>query len=251
MRQFELEDAITTVIDRRRDAGATGHVEPNWLVLEAPATGPAPDPLEPRDDGPGLWKAVSWAGRPLCVFEVPMAAFQGIEGPDEAAALTAACLDWAWAAAAGERPAGWVCPGLEEILRAMPDGRLGLVAGAFAARVEVLVDAGAGRLALRCIVAPAPDRRMGETRRILLRAVLLETQDRWRMVRAGAVAGPEGPAPSLTVDLSGAPADLLPGLLACGLDALHAAVLRLAGPVTLLSDPHAASVALDRAPCAV
>jgi hypothetical protein len=40
-------------------------------------------------------------------------------------------------------------------------------------------------------------------------------------------------------------------LLACGLDALRAAVIRLADPVTLLTDRNVASAALDHAPCAV
>jgi hypothetical protein len=248
MSLFQLEDILTTAKDRRHRAGATCRVESGWLVLEAAFAGAVPDPLEPYDGGPGLWKVVLGAGGPRRVFEVPVAAFHDVEVPDQAAALVDAFLNWGFASAAGETPAEWVCPGSEEALRAMPAGRLGLVAGAFAARVEVLANADTGRLALRCIVLPAPDSRMCETRRILLRAVLLETQDRWRMIRAEAVAGPEGPAPALTVDLTGAPPELLPGLLACGLDVLRAAVLRLADPVTLLSDPHAASMVLDRAP---
>jgi hypothetical protein len=248
MSPFKLEDMLNAVKERRHCSGAACRLEPGWLVMEAAVAGPVPDPLEPHDGGPGPWKVVLCADGPRRVFEVPAAAFPGVEDPDEAAVLVDACLDWAFASAAGETPAEWVCPGPDEALRAMPARRLGLVAGSFASRIEVLANADTGRLALRCIVLPAPDSRMGETRKILLRAILLETQDRWRMVRAEAVAGPEGPAPALTVDLTGAPPELLPGLLACGLDVLRAAVLRLADPVTLLSDPHAASMALDRAP---
>src|SRR5262249_10701591 len=109
MDPFELSAAIAAHSGRL--GGRVRYwVEGAWLVLET-AADRTPDPLASDDGGPGLWKVVSDAGGPRRAFEVPLAAFPGLDNPEDVGALVSACVDWALATSTGEMPTGWAAPG--------------------------------------------------------------------------------------------------------------------------------------------
>lgn len=243
-----------------RHNGVSFATEGAWAVLRAtaPATG---DPLADLWGQPGPWKAVSGSHLHLAhsrhvrsedvtprrfrrVFEVPLSLLVEGEGDDGGDALDAgrgvsplgALVAWGLATLEGRCPPGWQTPSREEVEARLAPGALTVQCGAHARQGQVVADG--GRLALRMPILARRPAGLSECRLSWLRQVLLDAQDRWRLVRVGPVPdGPESPVEA-EVDLTGAPPLLLDGLAAVAATALRCAVSWVVGPCAFLA--HAA-----------
>ena len=242
-----------------------------WAVLRttAAATG---DPLAAQWGQAGLWKAVSSVGtrrqRPAGsagegarggryrrIFELPLAALVERDVDDDAVegrAVSAfeAAVAWGLATLDGQCPVGWRAPARAEVERHVPPGALTVRSGAHARQGEVVADG--DRLALRMTILARLPVGLSECRLSWLRQVLLDAQDRWRLVR---LAGGDGPVEA-EVDLTGAPPWLLEGLVPVAAAALRNAVAWVVGPCAFLAhaveEPRALAMCLaGKAPGAV
>jgi hypothetical protein len=213
------------------------HQSARWATF---LTGPIESPkiLDP-DPGLGLWKRLPGdvPGSVRLGFDLPLSAVHsqpedGLgEGPND---LMAECLEWAEATLGGEVPATWELPDRAEVESWIGKGRLTVHAGAFVRQGSlILAD---GRLALRIPIVTADLDRVSAARRSQLVSLLEDAQARWRLVRLRADLGADFAKVVAEVDLTGAPAGVLPGMVACGLDGLRWVALWLMVSAGLLAD---------------
>jgi hypothetical protein len=220
--------------------------EGGWSVVRAARPAADADPLQGQLGQPGLWKWASEAGGAgtTRVFDLPpLAAGSGeADAEDERTRLTA-CLDWAVATSHGHLPDGWQPPPRADVDAWAPPLALTVQAGALVRQASVVY--GPGRLALTCPVLTRLPEALPPERRAWLRELLVEAQDRWRMVRLGFAGEPAAPAVLAEVDLSGCPAEVVENVFRAGLAALRWVVEWLARPADFLADAARPSRALE------
>ncbi len=218
--------------------------EGGWAVVRSAKPAADADPLEGQLGRPGLWKCVRDADGAglLRVFDLPRLpdAPEETDGEGERAPL-AACLEWAAATSHGRLPEGWQPPPRAEVNAWAPPAALTVQAGALVRQASVVY--APDRLALTCPVLTRVPEALPEARRAWLRELLVEAQDRWRMVRVG-FAG-EAPAVLAEVDLSGCPPEVVESVFRAGLAALRWVVEWLARPADFLADAALPSRALE------
>jgi hypothetical protein len=196
---------------------------------------PRADEIDPlaQLDRPGLWKRVTSARLPRCVFEVPLcvvdevgaacadsdsngdARFVGLEHLIEAAQATKN----------GRAPTGWTAPADGELAAMVPADLLTVQCAEVASQGRVTRSD--DRLAVEFPIATAIPKTLAAPRRKKLAAVLVEANDNWRMVRVGLRDGAtaENTLDAIAqLDLTGMPHASIEPLLRYGIDALHHAV---------------------------
>ncbi len=220
-----------------------------WFRIEDRSVRAAGDPLSASLGRPGLWKALVGDHDTVVadVFEIPASVLDAAaanEGAGEGrAAIVAAARDWARATRPGGTISGWRAPDREDVEFFLPSGAL-------LARCEGSPRQGGivredGRLALVFPVLPRLAADLSSARREWLRALLLDAQNNWRLVRIGVAATGETLA---EVDLTGAPHAIVEPLVVAAADALRCVVEWLEPTVGLLADRTLASRALESAP---
>jgi hypothetical protein len=229
--------------DEYRCNGAVYRVEGRWSALRSAQPVPAADPLVDQLGKPGLWK---WArdangAGAVRVFDLPPLA-SGPDAEDEGSPLSA-CLEWALGTAHGRVPDGWQPPPRVQVDGWAPPAALTVHAGTLVRQATVVH--GPGRLALTCPVLTRVPEGLPPARRAWLRELLIEAQDRWRMVRVGFGGEASAPAVLAEVDLSGSPPEVAECLFGAGLTALRWVVEWLARPADFLADAARPSRALE------
>jgi len=212
--------------------------EGDWLALVDLT--PLPDGPRPSGlGGPGLWRIVQDGAALRRVHDLPQ--LRGAEGAPSAEEFTR-LLEWASATFASERAGAWTPPPREEVESWLTPARLSVRSGSLLARGELVHEP--RRLALvfpDLVVAPA---NLSPARREWLDGLLLDAQQRWRLVRFGIDADTR--RVQAEVDLSGIPAAWARPFLQLSLEALAWAVEWLLSPLSFLVDPSASSEALER-----
>jgi hypothetical protein len=232
--------------DELRCNGTAFRFESGWSALRSAHPDDAADPLVGQLGQPGLWK---WARDGngagfVRVFDLPPLALgrDGADAEDEGSPLSA-CLEWALATAHGRLPDGWGPPPRAEVDGWAPPAALTVQAGPLVRQATVAH--GPGRLALTCPLLTRVPEALPPARRAWLRELLLDGQDRWRMVRLGLSGEPHAPAVLAEVDLSGCPPEVAECLFGAGLAALRWVVEWLARPIDFLADAARPSRALE------
>ena len=223
-------------------------VRPNrtWCTFERRA-GAAMDPLQ-QPSRPGLWKLVgSPRSESLCwEFHLPFRLFSGdriLPALGEETSPFLASAEWAIRTSTGEPVPGWAPPDRAEIERWIPEGAWSLQCGPFV-RQGSLIHA-PERLAVRFPVVHHLPPVLPASRRDWLIKTLLDSQNRWYMVRLRMNDVPGQPVVEAEVDLSGAPSSILEELFRFSLDALRWVVSWLLWPVAFLADPSVTCRALE------
>jgi hypothetical protein len=212
-----------------------------WCSLRTTSAVPA-DPLRGQLGKPGLWKRVRNAGdRAHLVFDLP-AMPHGDEADDESPDRDSSLLAWAVATLAGQVPAEWQAPPRRIVDGWLRPGVLTVQAGQLL-RQCVLVHR-PDRLALTCQLLSAISRELPDWRRAWLHEVVLDAQDRWRLVRFG-LAGGDQPAILAEVDFTGCPPASLESVFAIGLGALRWVIAWLVQSADFLGEPGQPSRALE------
>jgi hypothetical protein len=208
-----------------------------WLTATARAS-QGEDPLTGQLGRPGLWKMVTDSGSARREFHLPLAVLRGEHLPDgedqESVDPLEACLAWAMATERDDLPAGWECPPREQVEAWVPEGGLTLQSGPIVRQGTLLCQP--DRLALRMSIVGEVSGEVSAARRAWLRAVLVDGQDRWRLVRVGEEGAPGRPSIVAEVDLSGAPWVVLHGLFQISLEALRWTSAWLVQSASLLAD---------------
>ncbi len=218
-----------------------------WGTLAAPARAPRPDPLGGPLGAPGLWRlAGDDRSSVRRVFEIPPGVFTDPGGAGANGSIDDALVEllrWAIATVDGKLPAGWVPPARTQIDEWSRD--VGMTVHAGSSLRQGLIVHEPERLALCFPLTPAPGANLGPARRTWLRELLIDAQNRWRLVRIGETAIGAFQA---EIDLSGAPAALTEKLVRIGLDTLRWVVGWLIRSLDFLADPTAACRALEVLP---
>lgn len=191
---------------------------------------------------PALWKLRSGddGSGTRSVFEIPPTV---LPGPGSAAERYEALARWALSTANGKPDGSWEPPARDEIERRLPELALTLQVGSIA--VQGTMTHEPGRLAFGFpIVERIPDD-LPAPRMAWLRALLIDGQDCWRLVRIGLTA--DGAARA-EVDLSGAPNDVIETLVPIGLDSLRLVVSSLVEPAEFLVHRTESDAALKSSP---
>ena len=224
----------------------------DWLEAVIPArTDRGTDSLHGT---PGLWRSVGENGTRACIFEIPRAIWAGASASDETHDLEeepgatgralGALLDWAEATADGEAPSSWRAPAREEVDSWLASRRLVARTDAHVAQVEIACEP--GRLAIAFPALVKPNQALGSAREAWLRALCLDTEERWRLVRVG-VDDRDGGV-FAEIDLTGVPAECARPLAQLSLEALTCAVEWVLPSLALVIDPSVESRVLDRHP---
>ena len=224
-----------------RQNGLAVKPQRRWLVATAGA-GKEEDALFGRLGKPGLWKLVTDGAELRREFHLPLSVLsvQEVlgEGDEEAPDPLEGCLGWASATALEDIPAGWECPSRDEVESWIPEGGLTLRTGGLVRQGSLVC--GSDRLALRIPIVTEVPAALSEARRAWLRALLLDAQDRWRMVRIGIEGQADRPAVVAEVDLSGAPPVVIEALFRISLDALRWVTSWLVRSAGLVADARVA-----------
>ena len=215
-------------------------LEDGWSVLHAAAPADA-DPLGGVKE-PGLWRYVGGtAGKPVeRVFELPPLPDVEDDGESSADDLLAECRAWALDGV----PVGWQPPERDEVESWLPPGGLAIRAGAHARQAALVHEP--GRLALTCPILTNIPAGLSAARRGWLRAVLLDGQNRWRLVRVCLTDS----AALAEIDFSGAPPAIVESLFRTGLGALRWVVAWLVESAAFLADPSVTCRAVEVCPSA-
>jgi hypothetical protein len=197
---------------------------------------------EPREDEtdplrhlgrPGLWKGVTNAHLPRCVFEVPLyvvdeigagadaegdARFLGLEKLIEAAQATIC----------GGIADGWTAPSDDELAAMIPADMLTVQCAEVACQGRVTRSE--DRLAIEFPIVTAIPQTLSPQRRKKLCSVLVQANNNWRLARVGLRNGAtQNTLDAIAeMDLTGMPPASIGPLVRCGIDALHH-VVRWAG----------------------
>lgn len=237
-----LLTSSSTPVERRRPASrATSNrftLADGWATLRSSRPLAHADPLRDLLGRPGLWKLVRSPQGVVRVFELPPLPTDLGEEEDEPLSPDA-CLAWAQATARGEVPDNWAPPPRSEVDAWLTGGALTVAAGAVVRQGELIHRP--DRLALRYPVLLRLPSELSPLRRAWLEELLLDAQDRWRLVRVGLA----GDAAWAEVDLTGCPGPLMECLFRAGRDALRWVVGWLAESTAFLADPGATCRAVE------
>jgi len=195
-----------------------------WLNVQGRANKTA-EPLRDQLGKPGLWKTVveRKPKRARREFHLPLSVLAGsdlwADDGEEPTDPLQACLAWAAATARGEVPPGWKSPPREQVEAWVPNRSLVLQSGPLLRQGSLHY--APNRLGLSFPIVNELSADISLARRDWLGEVLIETENRWRMVRVGFDGQADRPAIKAEVDFSGAPHLVLEGLVKAGLDAIR------------------------------
>jgi hypothetical protein len=238
--------------------GMSLEIRRGWPTLTVVRPDARADPLQGHLGRPGLWKSV--AAGPLTgrralvrrVWELPPSVLQtawedpaGGDGEEEPPSAFLAALSWALATVDGKAPSGWEAPPRDEVEAAIPAGSLTARQGAVLCQGSLVYTP--ERLALVFPVVRRIPADLPAVRRKWLEAVIVDTQERWRLVRLGVAKMDGGSSMQAEVDLTGAPRPLLEGLTKSSLAALQCVVRWLLRTADFLVDTGVACQALESA----
>lgn len=191
----------------------------------------------------GLWR-LAGSGAPAWEFELD-GALLGVESEaDHEESAASALLGWALATADGGSPEGWRAPDEAAVRTWSSRCELDVRAGALVASIAIV--RAETRLAAELGLGTLPAGGLGPARSAWLEAVLADANERHRLVRFGR-AERDG-RPLAEIDLSGAPREHLPALVARACDALAVAARALLPAVDLITNPGVACATLEQCP---
>jgi len=208
--------------------GVTLRFRDRWISLEADAPCNTADPLTHQIGKPALWKYVKTpAGRMRELFEFPLPVAAGAEcGFDDeiekAGSALPTMLAWALDTLNRDRLNGWRSPEYRQVQSMFPAKALTVQCDTDARQGELVCKS--HRLAFRFPIVLHIPEDLSEARFHWLRRLLIETQNRWKLVRMGFNGGAIKTAALAEVDLSGAPLEVLPDLVKIALAAIKGAV---------------------------
>ena len=212
--------------DGYRDRKIRFRVRSGWGTFESNGSQRS-DPLRGQLGRPGLWKlSVDARGAVRGVFELPPSLLALAESDVERFEDVAG---WALATAGGKADKSWSPPTKAEVESWLPDKALTLQVGAIARQGALTLDD--DRLMFRFPVVHEIPRSLSAARKAWLRELLVDAQNRWRLVRIGMNGRSEVQA---QVDLTGAPHHALEELVPIGTDALRLVVSSLVEPADFL-----------------
>jgi hypothetical protein len=186
---------------------------------------------------PGLWRPVADGQGVYPCFDLYLGVEtdldpEGLDDePDDSLTLQ---LRWAMQTAEGKVPDQWMAPDRPEAALFLPEPMLTVQRGSFVSQGELICES--ARLALTFPILTRLSENLPKARMDWLCGLLHDAHITWRMVRVG-FAGKEPMKISAEVDLSGAPALLIPSLLTRGLSAIRCVSQWLATPVLFTADP--------------
>jgi hypothetical protein len=197
-----------------------------WIELRSNLSLDISDPLNALMGEPGIWKLVTYPDRqPWKVFEFPL--FITTENNaeskapgEEAQSPLAATLKWAGDTLNGNLLNGWRCPSEEDLMNLLSPKGLTVQCGPYARQGELICTPKRLVLQFPLIFNVCDD--LPESHYKWLRNLLIDAQNRWKMVRIGFRYGSSATSVQAEVDLSGAPLSVLSGLFTVALSALHA-----------------------------
>jgi hypothetical protein len=212
-----------------------------WCVLDTPMPSGPCDLLEDQWGKPGLWKLTRTKSPQVLrrQFHLPLAVLQpddGSLGDSEPTDTLRDCIEWALVTSRGEPSSGWVPPRREEVEAWIPEKGLIVQSGPFVRQGRLVYEP--DRLAIQFPIVSELPPALAEARVRMLREVLIDAQNRWRLVRMGLSVASERQAVEAEVDLSGAPLAVLESLFRISLDALRWVVQWLIWSAMLLADPR-------------
>jgi hypothetical protein len=229
-----------------RHNGVTFSPEGAWSTLRSTEPLVGVDPLRGLLGEPGAWHFVRGADctiRKLLELPSPVFNFQtDADALDDAESPLRELLNWGLATDKGLITSGWKAPERAEIDTWMSPGALTIQRGPIVRQGRIHLEA--NRLAIRFPLVTSLPEGLSANRRLWLRELLLDGQNRWRMVRLGLTEqGAEA-----EIDLSGAPPVVLEPLFKASLDALRWVVQWLALSAAFLADPAVACQAWEVCP---
>jgi len=251
---FDSELATAGFSRRRNGSGYTRNgftfmAEENWPVLRSKARPVSTDPLIDRMGTCGLWKCLTVEERVIRMFEFPPWMITGRESGtilDEAGEITPfeTMLAWAFDTFDGDSPpGGWSLPPRDEVDAMIPGYGLTVQNGSLVRQGEVVREE--NRLALRFVILPELPEDLPDHRLRWLRRLLIDAQNRWRLVRVGFADGENDTAVHAEVDLTGAPGSLLADLISTALPALRFVVEWVSASAVFLVEGSADCRALE------
>jgi hypothetical protein len=175
---------------------------------------------------PGIWKLIAYNDcQPRKVFEFPLfivtESNPDFEAPgDEGQSPLAATLKWARDTLNGKQLNGWRSPSELDLMNLLSTEGLTVQCGPYARQGELICTP--KRLALRFPLIFNVCDDLPESNYYWLRKLLIDAQNRWKMVRIGYRLESSAASVQAEVDLSGAPRSVLSGLFIVALSALHA-----------------------------
>jgi hypothetical protein len=199
-----------------------------WIQIISKPTLNIPDPLNALMGEPGLWKIVTDKdGQPRKIFEFPIS-IVAENNPDCGPSINPAksslpkALRWARKTLVGERINDWASPPKREIMALLDPQSLTAHSNLHARQGELVYRP--NRLALRFPILFNVSDDLPHTHYFWLRNLLIDAQDRWKMVRIGFCSESSATSVQAEVDLTGAPHSVLDDLLSVALAALQALV---------------------------
>lgn len=244
---FVAEDGFS----RFRQNGVALEAGGDWWTLRTAAGNSSTDVLRGQLGKVGLWKLTTGhnGDGPRRVFDLPGTAFCQGESQDAfdeeegTASPFEASLRWALDTARGSIVEGWQPPSRAEIETWIPPSGLTVQTARFVR--QGTLEHGAGRLALRIPIVPVIPPDLSAARKEWLREILVDAQDRWRMVRIGIT---ERAGVDAEVDFSGAPHSALPVVFLKGLESLRWTVRWLVESADFLVNASLACRAIEVCP---
>jgi hypothetical protein len=201
-----------------------------------------------RDDwigDAGLWRATQIEDRVVSAFSCPSVASLarfGLLDEREAPRLEQEIEAWAQATSRRMLPKEWQAPEAQVASSWLAPDKLAVRAGSQVAKGELECDPEHLRVSFPQVVRL--DQGLSPERQEWMRALCLDAQLRWQLVRFGIVED----CVHAEVDLSGVPADLAEPLFRVAVEALVFAVGWALPGLALVADPSAKSAVLDRQP---
>ena len=216
-----------------------------WIQLRSNLPLNISDPLNALMGESGIWKLITDKDRqPRKVFEFPLFIttenipdFEALD--EEVQSPLAAVLKWAGDTLNGKQLNGWRCPSEEDMMNLLSPTGLTVQCGTYARQGELICQPKCLALRLPLIFNVCDN--LPESHYYWLRNLLIDDQNRWKMIRIGFRRESSSTSVQAEVDLSGAPHSVLSGLLTVALAALHAVAAWVVPSAEFLVE-HAADI---------
>jgi hypothetical protein len=213
-------------------------LDQQWIQLITNSPQGTSDPLKTLMGRPGLWKLTAGSDcRPRKVFEFPLFILSD-HHPDvetvyaETKSPLSAALRWAKSTLSGRRIDEWRSPSKQETMDLISSQSLTVQCGAYARQGELICRP--KRLALRFpLILQVPDD-LPDPNYYWLRKLLVDAQNRWKLVRIGFRGESSTISAQAEIDLTGTPHSVLAGLLAISLSVLQAVTIWVVPPAEFL-----------------
>jgi hypothetical protein len=201
-------------------------VDNHWLQLKSDPAPNIADPLNAVNGEPGIWKLIADKDRQIRkVFEFPLFIITetntdfGATSKEMPRPLSEA-LKWARVTLSDTRRIGWDGPSEQDIVNLLPRTGLTAQCGPYVRQGNLICKPDRLLLCFPLILNLSND--LPESHYFWLRKVLIDAQNRWKMVRVVFRHNTSATSVQAEVDLSGAPRSVLAGLVTVAISALHA-----------------------------